>query len=194
MKRRKRKLTPGAIILPGLVLGLGFLLPYILFSKSPTLRKKMTTISKTGYDLYDLLINTGFSDTYSRFIVAQAAHESDNFTSLLFKSDNNSFGMTYQGQREATKSNKSFTDSQGRIFFYASYTHLGQAVQDYKRLFKSYGIVVLNTLESFVKLLKKMRYFEAPEAEYLKGCTWFWNLYFPRGWIREKAPGASGSW
>ena len=144
----------------------------------------MNTSSKTGYDLYDLLRSVGFSDMYARFIVAQAAHESSNFESPIFESNLNPFGMKFVGQKTAA----------GEKNGYAYYTHLGQAVDDYKRLFKSYGIVVLNTLESFVKLLKNRKYFEAPVDEYLRGCTWFWNLYFPKGWVKEGPAGASGSW
>jgi flagellum-specific peptidoglycan hydrolase FlgJ len=121
---------------------------------------------------------------YARFIVAQAAHESDNFSSPIFESNNNPFGMKYARQKEA----------RGEKNGYAYYDSLGEAVQDYKRLFKSYGIVVLNTLESFIRLLKKMRYFEAPIGEYLKGTNWFYYLYFPEGWQKVKPAGASGSW
>jgi len=143
----------------------------------------MTTISKIGYDLYDLLTEAGFKDDYARFIVAQAAHESANFTSNVFKQNNNPFGIKYFGQKEA----------QGENIGYAIYEYLGKAVQDYKRIFKSFGPVSLTSLKSFVNVLKIHNYFEAPEADYFKGCEWFYNLYFPEGWTKQKIAGAGGS-
>jgi hypothetical protein len=146
----------------------------------------MTTISKDGYSIYKILINAGFSDQYARFITAQGAHETDNFSSDIYKNNLNPFGMTYQGQKEA----------EGEKDGYAYYLNWGQAVQDYKRLFKSWGFVSLDTLTSFVKLLQKKGYFTALYADYLKGCTWFYNLYFPKNWTPEKTKiaGAGGSW
>lgn len=144
----------------------------------------MTSTSKSGYAIYDLLINAGFRDLLARFVVSQAAHESANFTSNIFIKNNNPFGIKYVNQVEA------IGESQG----YAYYNYLGQAVQDYKRIWKGYGLKIgLETLENFVDLLKKKKYFEATKEEYLRGCTWFYNLYFPKDWQAPiKKP--SGSW
>lgn len=144
----------------------------------------MTSTSKLGYDLYNLLTNAGFKDLYSRFIVSQAAHECGNFTSDVFLKNNNPFGIKYFGQAEAD----------GELNGYAYYKNMGRAVQDYERIFKTYGIIIgLNSLDNFVDLLKKHNYFEAPQDEYLRGCTWFYNLYFPKDWkVPIKKP--SGSW
>jgi len=183
MRSKRKNLTPGATGWPGLVMLALCLLPFITLLGSQRLRRKMTTTTKSGYDLYALLTEAGFNDRYSRFIVAQAAHESNNFDSLIFKINNNPFGIKYMNQETA----------EGEKNGYAYYKHVGQAVQDYKRIFKSYGLVSLSTLESFVKLLKDRSYFEATTEEYLRGCRWFYNLYFPNTWqIPVKGP--SGSW
>jgi len=145
----------------------------------------MTITNKNGYDLYDLLEAAGFRETYRRFIVAQAAHESGNFSSKVYKENNNPFGIKYVGQDEA----------EGEKNGHAYYLTVGLAVKDYNRIFKGYGLVIgLATLANFVNLLKKKKYFEAPEADYLKGCTWFYDLYFPKGWEDKKVSGAGGSW
>lgn len=183
-EKKKRNSTAGAGHWLGLVLLLFSLVPFISLLKALNRRKKMTTTNNAGYDLYDLLKEAGFSDTYRRFIVAQAAHESDNFSSPVYKENNNPFGIKFFGQDEA----------EGEKGGYAYYLTVGQAVQDYKRIFKSYGFVTLNTLESFVKLLQNRHYFEATYAEYLKGCKWFYLLYFPKGWEDTKVSGAGGSW
>jgi hypothetical protein len=145
----------------------------------------MTTISETGYMLYDLVTAAGFNDKYARFIVSQAAHESANFTSMVFQENNNPFGIKYFRQKEAT----------GEKNGYAYYENgMGQSVTDYKRIFKTFGLVSLTRLDQFVNVLKIHNYFEAPEEEYLKGCTWFYNLYFPEGWSKQPVSGAGGSW
>ena len=92
----------------------------------------MTITNKNGYDLYDLLEAAGFRETYRRFIVAQAAHESGNFSSKVYKENNNPFGIKYIGQDEA----------EGEKGGYAYYLTVGLAVKDYNRIFKGYGLVI----------------------------------------------------
>jgi hypothetical protein len=144
----------------------------------------MTTTCKSGYDIHDLVLNAGFVDPIAKYITAQAAHESANFTSPVFKENNNPFGIKYYGQDEA----------EGAKFGHAYYLTLALSVLDYKRVYRSYGKLLSLKIEHFVKFLKEHGYFTAPEAEYLKGVQWFYNLYFPEGWTKEKIPGAGGSW
>lgn len=184
MKRKKSHLITSVTGLLGpvsLLLFLGLLLTWL---KSLKLQKEMNTISKSGYDIHDLALNAGFVDPVAKYITAQAAHETANFSSIVFKENNNPFGIKYFDQDEA----------EGARGGYAYYLTLGQAVQDYKRVYRSYGKLLSLKIEHFVKFLKEHNYFEAPEAEYLKGVQWFYNLYFPEGWEKEKIPGAGGSW
>jgi hypothetical protein len=131
----------------------------------------MTTTCKSGYDIHDLVLNAGFVDPIAKYITAQAAHESANFTSPVFKENNNPFGIKYYGQDEA----------EGAKNEYAYYLSLAMSVLDYKRVYRNYGKLLSLKIEHFVKFLKDHKYFEASEAEYLKGVQWFYNLYFPEG-------------
>jgi hypothetical protein len=146
----------------------------------------MNTIQNSAGNIYRLLIDTGFSKKFAQFITAQAAHETANFSSDIYKNNFNAFGMTYQGQKEAL----------GEKDGYAYYNNYSESVQDYRRLFKSYGFVSLGTVDSFVSLLKDRDYFRAPVAEYLAGMKHFLNLYFPGGELDKSLiiKGAGGTW
>lgn len=191
MKSRKRNSTTGAFILPGALLLLASLLLLFPWLGNLKSRKRMTTICPDGYDLYDLLTAAGFSDKVARFVVSQAAHESANFSSPVYKENSNPFGIKYFGQKEAEAVKNGIPV---KIEEYAYYLNRGQAVQDYKRVIKTYGTLIYFTLEDFVKTLQRRKYFEATYDEYLKGCKWFYNLYFPEGWEKKKVHGAGGSW
>jgi hypothetical protein len=146
----------------------------------------MTTINKDGGLIYRLLLDAGFQDKFARWITAQAAHETSNFTSYIYHNNFNAFGMKFMGQATAL----------GEKNGYAYYDSVPESVADYKRLYKSYGIVSAGTVESFVKLLKNQKYFEATIAEYLAGMKWFLNLYFPKGELDPSLVihGGGGTW
>jgi len=146
----------------------------------------MNTLNKDAGNIYRLLLQAGFNETYSKWITAQSAHETANFTSDLYKNNLNAFGMTYQGQKTALGEKNGF----------AFYHDWRESVNDYRRLFKSYGIVSIGTVENFVKFLKSMKYFEAPVSEYLAGVKGFLNLYFPGGELHEDLliHGGGGTW
>jgi hypothetical protein len=146
----------------------------------------MNTINKDAGKLYRLLIDAGFNKKAAQYITAQAAHETANFTSYIYRNNYNPFGMTFQGQKEAS----------GEKNGYAYYHNYSLSVDDYKRLFKSYGLVEMGTVESFVDLLKKHGYFKATKAEYLAGVKWFLKLYFPGGEPDKSLiiHGAGGTW
>jgi hypothetical protein len=48
--------------------------------------------------IYDLAISEGFSPSSAKLIVAQSKLESTNYTSSVFRNNNNMFGMKYVGQ------------------------------------------------------------------------------------------------
>lgn len=186
MKRSKRTSTNS----DGTWLGLAFsLLLAALFSSLLRIwnnRRKMITINKDGGNIYRLLIDAGFNKKFAQWITAQSAHETANFESPVYRNNFNAFGMKFMGQKTA------LGDKSG----YAYYTDYNGSVQDYKRLFRSYGFVTVGTVDNFVKLLKDRKYFEAPEADYLRGVSFFLALYFPDGELDPtlKIQGGGGYW
>jgi hypothetical protein len=139
----------------------------------------MTTINDNGLRIFNLLKASGFNEKFSQYITAQAAHETANFTSYIFLQNNNAFGMKFMKQASA----------KGEKHGYAFYTDIAGSVADYKRLWKSYGVVSLDTVESFVKFLQDQSYFEAPIEQYLAGVKYYLKLYFD-----YHKSGAGGSW
>jgi hypothetical protein len=171
MKRKRQT----SINSPGTLLGLAFsLLLAALFTsllKIWSNRKGMITLSKDGGNIYRLLLAAGFQEKFAQWITAQAAHETGNFTSYIYLTNYNAFGMKFMNQKTAL----------GEKNGYAYYENFAGSVEDYKRLYKSYGFVSVGTVENYIKFLKSRKYFEADENDYLIAVKYFQNLYFPGG-------------
>ena len=159
--------TSTLIILLGLLSLVPLVGPLLNLLKSGNLRKKMSTINDNGPIIYNLLLSAGFNEKFAAWITAQSAHETGNFSSSIFKNNFNAFGMKYAGQATA----------RGEKNGYAFYNSLEESVRDYKRLYKSYGMIFTDTIEGFVIILKNKGYFEAPIEEYLAGVKHFLKLY-----------------
>jgi hypothetical protein len=52
-----------------------------------------------GQVIYDTAINAGFSEILANILLSQAQHETNNFTSDVFKENNNAFGYKYVGSK-----------------------------------------------------------------------------------------------
>jgi flagellum-specific peptidoglycan hydrolase FlgJ len=131
--------------------------------------------------IYDVAIRNGFSPATSKLIVAQARLESANYSSNVFKQNNNLFGMKYVGQPLATKgtpapqSERSSTDKITN--YYAKYNTPEDSVRDVvERLYsKTIGGVTQMQLqnamtpEDFAEYLKKRGYFGVSASQYAKG-------------------------
>lgn len=76
----------------------------------------------THQDLYDKLIE--YDIEYPDIVFAQAVIETGNFTSGLFKSQNNLFGMKMPGRRETTAIGKNKNG-------YAKYINVDDSILDY---------------------------------------------------------------
>jgi len=171
MKRRKANSERLHITLPGL-LSLALLAAlFFKLSKDKTHRIKMTIINDTGKNLYLQLIEAGFNFIQAQYITAQAAHETDNFQSDIFQKNNNCFGMKLARVRQTT--------AIGERKGHAIYASLKDCIEDYKIYYQVRKFnTVYSNLGAFIKALKEKAYFEADEETYLKGCTFFYNLYF----------------
>jgi flagellum-specific peptidoglycan hydrolase FlgJ len=121
--------------------------------------------------LYNILIANGFAWQQARLIVAQAAHETAGFTSPVFLTNNNPFGMKEAKVRQTT--------ARGTRLGHAWYNSIEEAVQDYKlwwqynRMLSFYG-----SAEVFANVLKTKGYYEASISEYVKGMNYWFNLYW----------------
>jgi len=136
-------------------------------------RKKQILVTDAPVIL-NLLLSSGLNETLSRFAVAQAAHETDGFTSAIYKSNKNAFGMKFAGQ----------VNAMGVKNGYANYSAIQYSVADFVAWYTRHRISIfslplfITNLASYVRFLKNNQYFEADEAAYLKGVTYFYNQIF----------------
>jgi hypothetical protein len=132
-----------------------------------------------NYDqiIYDTAIKQGFTPTSAKFIVGQARFESANYTSAVFKANNNTSGMKYVGQPLATRgtlapaNERSATCRSGGACansdHYAKFASVQDSATDkIVRLYsKTMGGVTPDQLknaktpEEFARLLKKRSYY-----------------------------------
>jgi hypothetical protein len=132
-----------------------------------------------NYDqiIYDTAIKQGFSPTAAKFVVGQARFESANYTSAVFKANNNTSGMKFIGQPLATRgslapmSERSASCKSGGTCVNSDHYAKFASVQDSAtdkivRLYsKTMGGVTpeqlknAKTPEEFARLLKKRSYY-----------------------------------
>ena len=155
----------------GLRFCLLLVVPFLILLKVIRRPTKMTIINKSGREVYFLLLEAGFSLSMARMLTAQAAHETGNFESAIFKENNNLFGMKLPAVRKTT--------AIGQNKGHAIYKTISDSIQDIQIYRNNYKYLSdYSSLEIYVKALKRNNYFEASETEYLNGCTHFYNLYF----------------
>ena len=145
----------------------------ILFLTFMYLRKKIFS-PDSGNGIYTVLRSNGFSDELSKWITAQSAFETANFSSNIFKSNNNAFGMKYAGQ----------TIALGEKNGYANYKSVTDSIADlinwynrHRHRLLSFPLVI-NSLSDYVKFLKNEHYFEAAESSYLAGVAYYHKLFY----------------
>lgn len=109
------------------------------------------------YKLTSEVVNARYPDTDNteriKLLVAQAAHETGDFTSEVMKNNNNAFGMKHPKMRTTT----SLNEKNG----YANYSKLADSIED-RLLWDEYNKVNYEgmTPVSFVQSLNKLSYFE----------------------------------
>ena len=122
--------------------------------------------------IYTAAMKAGFSPSAAKLIVAQARHETGNYTSYQFKENNNLFGMKYVKQPLAKMGNKSPEGD-----YYAKYSNVGDSVMDlvnrnYKITRKGVSFADLKSVSDstdFAKKLKQRGYYTDSEANYKRG-------------------------
>lgn len=171
---RRKNSKPSRIIWRGLLLFLPLVWLFMKKSKIMNPQTKMNSINETGLKVFELLKAEGFKEGTAKFITAQAAHETGNFTSKIFKQNNNLFGMKLPKKRKTTAT--------GEKYGHATYESIQDSVKDYSLYYKNMGyMAIYPTIDTFIKALVKRNYFEALETEYKNGLKHFYDLYFIYG-------------
>jgi len=112
-----------------------------------------------------------------KILTAQAAHETGNFTSKVFKNNNNLFGMRFPKVRKTT--------AKKELNGYAYYSNIPLCISDmllyfeYIKLNVHYiNILAADPLREYVRILKSKSYFEDSETNYYNGCLSFYKMYY----------------
>jgi uncharacterized FlgJ-related protein len=116
------------------------------------------------------LIENGVNPITATFVFSQAAHETGNFTSYLYFSNNNCFGM---------KPPTTYVVAKGEKNGYADYESIEDSAKAMAIYLQAHNLSGgLSTLDQYVNNLYNQNYFEADLQEYLNGVKHFYNLYF----------------
>ena len=104
-------------------------------------------------------------------IFAQAAHETGNFTSDIFKENNNLFGMKLARVRKTT----AIGENRG----HAVYASIEDCIKDYWLYNKAFNYLAeYSSVASFVRALVLKKYFEAKPEEYQTAVEKWHKYYF----------------
>lgn len=123
-----------------------------------------------------LVLATEYAD-YVDWLFAQAKHETANFTSRLYISDNNMFGMTEErrpnkfGTRGTAQPKK---DSAGKEIYYQRYNSDSESVLDMIEYLRRWKFPInFTTVERYVLQLKNNGFFGDSYENYLRGVKRF---------------------
>lgn len=156
MKGLSKILLRGASTWPLLLSGL--LIAFIVF------RKRVNT-SAMEYDLLiqKILTDNGYSPNMARMIAAVSRHETGNYSSSVFKTLNNMFGMRFPRERQTTALYES--DSK-----YSVYTDAADSVRDMVLYLNARRYPFnFNSVRDLVETMKEKGYFEDSIDNYLQG-------------------------
>ena len=152
-----------------LLLPLGWLFSKLLMSINRP--NAMSTYKDYVTYIMSLLLREGFTEDMAKLIVAQAGFETGNFTSVIFKENNNLFGMKLAKVRKTT----AIGENRG----HAVYRNLEECVKDYWLYSRALGYLSnYSSIVNFVRALVQKKYFEAKPEDYQKGVEVYYKKYF----------------
>jgi Mannosyl-glycoprotein endo-beta-N-acetylglucosaminidase. len=131
----------------------------------------MTTKKIDAAVLYGCLIDAGFNSQTAKIITAQAAHETGNFTSILYKEFNNPFGMKHPAVRQTTAT--------GTWYGYATFPDIVTAVADFVLYWKAQKLQsAFAKVETYITAIKARGYFGDLYSTYLTAVKHYYNQYY----------------
>jgi uncharacterized FlgJ-related protein len=144
----------------------------MMLSKTKSRQNVKSSPNKFARDhVLPLIDYTGFHDEMGKILLAQAAFETGNFTSEIFKDNNNMFGMKLPKQRKTT--------AIGEKHGHATYNSIEENIEDMRLYFNAKKISpTFNTVDSYINKIREKNYFESDPDEYKAGVIYYYNLYF----------------
>lgn len=139
--------------------------------------KQLQNGNKIKQAVLAVLDKKGISRDKLEFIMCQVGVETANYQSPLLEKANNASGIVWFHQPNAHDSgiHKPAGEAPGT---YAGYDTLEQWAEDYLHIItKKVNPLSATTIEEYAKLLKENGYYEASEADYVKGLNSFLPEY-----------------
>jgi SOS response regulatory protein OraA/RecX len=132
------------------------------------------TPQQIDQEIYNVATAAGFMDQAARYIVAQARYESADYSSNVFRNNNNMYGMKYVAQQLATRGTLAPMSERSAACKYASPADSAQDVinrlyQKTMRGVRPAQLKTASTPEIFADLLKKRGYYGATVEQYARG-------------------------
>jgi uncharacterized FlgJ-related protein len=122
--------------------------------------------------IYDVARRSGFPDNFARLLVAQCKHESANYSSPVFKANNNLNGYKFVGQKIAKKGTLSPEGDH-----YAKYASVEDSVKELvnwikrRQMEKKFpaDLTTINSPAKYAELLKLSNYYGDSVKVYTNG-------------------------
>lgn len=154
----------------------------------------MTTTTAAQYD--NIIFNAVkgmVPETVAKLLVQQARHESGNYTSNVFKKNNNAYGMKMPSKRKSPyilAAGSSAPANEGATP-YARYRNVGDSAKDVVH-WLNYNKIDLTKIQSaseYANILKSKGYYGASITEYVNGLL---NAAKKIDWVTTMKAASSG--
>ncbi len=123
-------------------------------------------IPKTNEEkVFYTCLKHGLDSTMAKLIVAQARHESGNFTSRLFRKHNNAFGVKYSKWRKYSLALNGNGKAENRSG-YATYSSVDSSTVDVLMWLCTKSDLKFKSSADYARWLKSIHYYEANEKLY----------------------------
>lgn len=149
------------------------------------------TITNNHSTVYNTAKSEGASDTFAKIVLSQFVHESGNFTSNVFRKNNNPLGMKVPSKRKSPYilgAGTSAPTNEGSTP-YARFASLADATRDLFHWLR-YNKIDFSKIYSpaeYASILKSKGYYGDTEANYSNALSRFFNQFrnatFPGGGI-----------
>jgi len=134
-------------------------------------RLKMSSINENAWEVFGLLLDEGFFFETAKIITAQAAFETGNFTSDIYRENKNPFGMKLPEKRRTT--------AIGTNRGHAVFNSISDAIRDFYLYYTYVNLpLIFRSVETYVNAINVKGYFSGDVDVYKKGVQYYYKLYF----------------
>lgn len=136
-------------------------------------------------DAYDIGIDLGLNDAQAKLIAAQAAFESANFTSNVFKLNNNPAGIMWINKpyQKNAEPGSPFPPSESKTAKYAKFATVKDGFKDMVRITWK-ALQGDPSPDTYAANLKNQNYYAGSQTIYTSGLKRYWNQ--TKGFTKKK--------